>query len=258
MSRDGRNYETFSNSVTRVKIMITYQRQKEILTHLKKCGFSTVKELAAVVFSSESSVRRDLKKLEQRGLIKQTYGGVALWEKDSGVVPFDIRNNIHSIEKENLAKRAAKYIFDGATVILDGSSTVRRILKYVGKDKKITVITNNPEIFREYSSSSFEMYCTGGLFSHRGNVFVGSQAEDFIRSINADLCFFSSQALSDDGIISDSSREETSLRRVMLSRSAKKIFLCDSSKTGLTRTFVLCSSDEVDVVLCEGENKKND
>lgn len=206
-----------------------------------------------MVFSSESSVRRDLKKLEQKGLIKQTYGGVALWEKDTGVVPFDIRNNIHSMEKEKLAKKAAEYIFDGATVILDGSSTVRRILKYVDKNLKITVITNNPEIFREYASSCFEMYCTGGLFSHRGNVFVGSVAEDFIRGINAELCFFSSQALSDDGIISDSSREETALRKVMLSRSAKKIFLCDSSKAGLTRAFVLCSTDEVDVVLCEGK-----
>ena len=120
-------------------------------------------------------------------------------------------------------------------------------------NRRELIIRKEGERKKESISSSFDMYCTGGLFSHRGNVFVGSVAEDFIRGINADLCFLSSQALSDDGIISDSSREETALRKVMLSRSAKKIFLCDSSKAGLTRTFVLCSTDEVDVVLCEGK-----
>jgi len=53
------------------------------------------------------------------------------------------------------------------------------------------------------------------------------------------------------GEISDISEEETSLRKVMLSRSKKKIFLCDSSKLGLQKTFTLCNKDEVDLIICD-------
>ena len=63
--------------------MILYERQNEILKYLKKHRFSTVKELSGVVFSSESSVRRDLKVLENKGYVSQVYGGVVLSEYTS-------------------------------------------------------------------------------------------------------------------------------------------------------------------------------
>ena len=57
--------------------------------------------------------------------------------------------------------------------------------------------------------------------------------------------------MSDDGEISDASEEECSLRKVMMSRAKKKIFLCDASKLGLKRTFTLCNKDDIDVMICD-------
>ena len=48
--------------------MISYERQMEILNYLNKKHFSTVKELAKIIWTSESSVRRDIKELEQKGM----------------------------------------------------------------------------------------------------------------------------------------------------------------------------------------------
>ena len=233
--------------------MVVYERQREILNYLNEKHFSTVKELAKVVWSSESSVRRDVKVLEQKGYVKQIYGGVVLSEYVNSVVPLDLRDSLHSAVKESLSKRAAEYLFDGATVMMDGSSTVRRILKYAGKTHQLKVITNNQLIFNEYNDSSHELYCTGGKFVPNSNVFVGSAAENYIRTVYADILFFSSQAISEDGEISDVSEEETSLRKVMLTRAKKKIFLCDSSKVGLRKSFVLCTKDDVDVILCDAK-----
>ena len=58
--------------------MITYERQIEVLNYLKANNCATFKELAEAVYSSESSVRRDVKSLESQGYVKQTYGGVVL------------------------------------------------------------------------------------------------------------------------------------------------------------------------------------
>ena len=233
--------------------MILYERQNQIMNYLRKNGISNVKELAAITFSSESSVRRDIKTLEKQGYLKQTYGGVVLTSEIRGVVPLTLRDPSNSNTKEELAKRAAEYIYDGATVMMDGSSTVRRILKYVNKDYVLNIITNNCAAFSESALylDKARIFCTGGLYVPSGNIFVGNAAETFIKTTFADILFFSSQAISDEGEISDASEEETSLRRTMLSRAGKKIFLCDSSKLGKKRTFTLCTKDDVDEIICD-------
>ena len=231
--------------------MVIYERQKEILAYLKQKHFATVRELSKLVWSSESSIRRDIKALELKGYVKQIYGGVVLPEYENSVVPVNLRDTSNSAVKEELARRAAEYIFDGATVIMDGSSTVRRISKYIGGFKSLKIITNNQRIFGMCNYPDVRLYCTGGLFQSKSDIFVGSAAEVYVSGINADLVFFSSQAISEEGEISDASEEETSLRRVMLSRAKKKIFLCDSTKIGLKRTFTLCTKDDIDAIICD-------
>ena len=229
--------------------MIIYERQQTILNYLKQNKFSTVKELSKIVWSSESSVRRDIKFLEQKGYITQIYGGVTLAGYTNDVVPIGLRDSSNISIKEELARKASKHIFDGATILMDGSSTVRRIIKYMSHFKNIKIITNNQLLFSECTHPQIKLYCTGGMFDSHSNIFLGSSAENYIRKINADILFFSSQAISNDGEISDVSEEETSLRRKMLARAKKKIFLCDSSKLGSKKTFSLCTKDDVDLII---------
>lgn len=241
--------QTFSQE----KFMSFFERQNKILSFLKQKQFSTVKELSKEIYSSESSVRRDLKILEANGLVKQVYGGVVLPEYAKSVVPIKLRDNYNSTIKEQLAKQASKYFFDGATVIMDGSSTVRRIIKYLNTYRNIKIITNNLHIINECVSPEITIYCTGGRFLSKSNIFVGSTAENFLKTINADLLFFSSQAISNDGEITDISEDETALRQVMLSRAKKKYFLCDSSKIGLKQTFSVCTKDDLDDIICDAK-----
>ena len=231
--------------------MIIYERQQTILNYLKQNKFSTVKELSKIVWSSESSVRRDIKVLEKKGYITQIYGGVTLAGYTNDVVPIGLRDSSNISIKEELAREASKHIFDGATILMDGSSTVRKIIKYMSHFKNIKIITNNQLLFSECTHPQIKLYCTGGMFDSHSNIFLGSSAENYISKINADIFFFSSQAISNDGEISDVSEEETSLRKAMLSRSKKKIFLCDSSKLGLQKTFTLCNKDAVDLIICD-------
>lgn len=231
--------------------MISYIRRQEIMNYLNEKHFATIKELAKVIYTSESSVRRDIKQLEQTGCVCQTYGGVVLSEYANNVIPICIRDSSNSEVKNRLAKKAAEYVSDGDTIFMDGSSTVRRIIKHLNNFENLKIITNNCRIFKENVNEKIKLYCTGGRFVSQSSIFTGAAAENYIRTVNADIFFFSSQAISPDGIISDVSESETSLRKVMLSRAKKKIFLCDSSKIGAVKTFTLCSKDDTDAIICD-------
>lgn len=230
--------------------MTIFERQQEILNFLRQKHFSTIKELSQVVYSSESSVRRDIKTLEQNGYVTQIYGGVVLSDYKNSVVPLSIRDTANSTVKDALAEEASHHITDGATIIIDGSTTARRIIKHINKFRRLKIITNNHQIFNEYEGEH-EIYCTGGRFLKKSNIFVGHLAEEFVKNISADILFFSSQSISEEGEITDISEEETHLRKIMLKRARKKIFICDSSKIGLEKTFRLCSKDDVDVIICD-------
>ncbi len=228
-----------------------YQRQQAILEFLKKNKASTIKELSKVVWTSESSVRRDIKELELKGYVTQVYGGVILSEFANNVIPISLRDASNSTAKDFIAKEAAKHIFNGATIFMDGSSTVKRIMKYINSFKDLKIITNSQLIFSECTNPNIALYSTGGRFDAQSHIFLGSDTEKYIENINADIVFFSCQAISDNGKISDVSEEETSLRRKMLSNAKTKIFLCDSSKIGLKKTFTLCTKDDVDLIISD-------
>lgn len=231
--------------------MIQYERQKKILEVLKEKNTMTVEEIAEKIFFSQSTVRRDIKALEQQGYVHSLYGGVMLSEYRNSVVPVNMRNSSFSSVKENLAKQASEMIFDGAVVIMDSSSTVRRICKYIKPNVRVKIVTNNLSIFDEPHGDNVKLYCTGGFYNALNRNFIGSGAEKYIKDINADIVFFSSQGLSEDGDITDVSEEETYLRAVMLEHATQKVFLCDSSKFGEKKTFRLCTKNDVDKIICD-------
>lgn len=221
------------------------ERQKQILSFLNQMHFASVADIAEVIFTSEATARRDLQKLAEKGFVKLVYGGAVISEFYKEPVPVYLRDRKNSAEKEIIAKKAAELITDNSTVIFDSSSTVRRICRHITNRKGLTVITNNLRVCEELKNTDVKVYCTGGSLIPKRECFAGHFAEEFIKKINADMLFFSSQGLSESGDITDSSQEEISLRKVMFRSAKEKYFLCDSSKIGSDYPFVLCNISEV-------------
>lgn len=226
------------------------ERQQEILARLESRGAMSIHELAAALFVSEASIRRDVALLERDGALRRVHGGV-LPAGGESVVPLRVRDGEHSAQKERIASRAAEMVPDGATILLDASSTVRRMLKYLARKRGLTIITNNDRVFDELGASDAAVYCTGGRFNRENHAFVGPAAEAFVRGISADMLFFSSQGVSLEGEISDHSEAETALRRCMLDCAEKRVFLMDASKLGVKCTFRLCGRERVSDFLCD-------
>lgn len=229
--------------------MIQYERQQQLLNYLKENKSATVRRLAEILYISEASVRRDIAALEEQGLVRRKYGGVILAEYEHSVIPLALRDSANAAPKEQIAKKAATLVEDGMTVMLDASSTARRIVPYLQNKKNLRIITNNARLF-DGRSIAATLHCTGGRYDGENGAFVGAGAEEFVRSVRADILFFSSQGIDEAGVISDASEEETALRRAMLSAANKKYFLCDGSKLGQMRTFILCTKEDVDGIIC--------
>ena len=238
--------------------MLKNERKREIVNLLKsKDGFITVKDLCNLLYASESSIRRDLSDMENKGIIKRTYGGAELVTNFSNVVSFNKRAHHNIDAKKIIAKKAAALIKDGNVIFLDQSSTALYLATEIMDKSSLTVVTNNIVILNLLSNSSIKTVSSGGYLSPENrSCLIGTDAQYIFENTYADLAFFSTKSLSDDGIISDCTREEVAVRNAMLKNSAKKVFLCDTDKFGTRSAYKQCTLEDVDILISENEKAK--
>ena len=234
--------------------MYKCEREDEILSLLNEVGYATVEYLAKKMNISASSIRRDLTNLEERGLVKRSYGGVKIAGTGGKRIPFDLRSHENSAQKKQIARAALALISEGDTVFLDGSSSACFVADLLPSLGGITVITNGLDALGRLSEYDVKVYSTGGMSSPENRkVLVGGYTQDFLRRMRGDVAVISAQAISADGNIYDCYAEEVAIRDLMLANARKKVLLCDSSKLGKTSTFYQGNVRDFDFVVSDAD-----
>ena len=228
--------------------MALNERQKQILMITQKKQRATVAELAKALYVSEMTVRRDLAKMEHDGYLKRFHGG-AITNSDFMFYPIEARMHINEKEKQDLAKRAIRYVQNGQTIFLPGSSTCAFLIPYLKSFEDLRVVTNSVQFMIALSEMRIPCILTGGEYYERNKVLFGRSAEYFLRSINTDISFLACDGISDDGMVSVEDENSAEIVRIGFQNSTRRIILSDHSKLGCKYTYNICHVDEADDII---------
>ncbi len=228
-----------------------------ILQKLQETGFIGVNDLAKMFYTSPSSIRRDLARLENKKLITRTYGGAMPSGNTNALTPFDSRKTMNAEQKRKAAQNASFLLHDSMTVMLDGSSTAMQMLKFIKNHKNIKVLTSNVSTFIDGIAMGLDISLLGGTPSADVATLAGDIAEESVRKFFPDILFFSSKCINHNGDISDPIERESSLRKVMLEHAKIRVFLYDSGKLGTTSFYRLCNVRDIDYSFCEDTAQNN-
>ncbi len=231
--------------------MLYVERHEQIIEILKQRTSASVHYLAEQLHISEPTIRRDLNTLAAENKIKRTFGGAVINNDANAEVPLVLREMENKHFKELIALKACEYIKDDYVIFLDASSTVSAIIKYLPQYKNLTIITNSPKNSLKLAELKIKSFSTGGALLENSVAYVGNAAQDFIKKFNADLFLFSCRGISENGMLSDSSIEETDIRKIMMKHSKKNIFLCSSDKVGKQYMYNLCDYKDIDEMICD-------
>ena len=232
--------------------MMLSDRHVRILEELRKNPDISVRELSGLLFVSEPTVRRDFTELQRRGLITKRYGGAVLNEGAADrEIPFILREREKSSVKSLIGHKAAGLVQDGMVVMLDGSTSAYHLVEYLARKKDLIVITSGAKTAVALAEANVRVFSTGGQMLVHSFSYVGRQAEDFVRSVNADILFFSCHGVSLDGKMTDPAVEEANLRQVMFGSCREKYLLCDSSKFGKTFLYNMGTVRELNGIISE-------
>jgi DeoR family transcriptional regulator of aga operon len=234
------------------------RRSEQIIKFLLKAGTATIEELLAVAGSSAPSIRRDLARLENRGLIRRTHGGAALVEPllyepfryDSS---FLAREQRFAARKRHIGLAAAELVQAGETVGLTAGTTTTHIGRSLRHRDKIQVITNAINIGMELCNQpGIRTYLTGGVVPWAWSFsLTGNAALTFLDDVYMDKVFLSVTGLDGERGATTLETDEALVYRKMLKQSKQVIVAADSSKLGKVSPAFICPASEIHILITD-------
>lgn len=232
------------------------QRQEYILQQVDRYGSVKVHDLSEQLECSQVTIRNDIQALEDKGLVKRTHGGaVKVREKESLSVSIEAGNIYKNSEsKKRIAIKAAEYIDDGDTIILDDSSVnyylALELLKY--SEKHLVVITNSIVVAAVLSDSpDINVFMTGGQIAGKMPATMGDIAVEVIRRFHANKAFISAHGINFDAGVTSIGSPQMQVKKAILEVSDEINLLVDSSKFGGGYIMVVCPLEKITRIITD-------
>lgn len=233
-------------------------RSERIVKFLLGVGNATIEEILAVAGSSAPSIRRDLVRLENRGLIRRTHGGATLVEPllyepfryDSSFLAREQRN---AGEKRRIGLAAAELVHAKETVGLTAGTTTTHIGRSLRHREDIKVITNAINIGMELCNQpGIRTSLTGGVIPWAWSFsLTGHAALAFLDDVYMDKVFLSVTGLDAERGATSLEIEEALVYRKMLKQSKQVIAVADSTKLGRVGPAFICPSSDIHTLITD-------
>ncbi|MET7456107.1 DeoR/GlpR family DNA-binding transcription regulator [Streptomyces sp. NPDC005574] len=229
--------------------MLAERRHQLILRALRSGGPAAVTDLSEQLGVSPATIRRDLLKLEEDGLLTRVHGGAVA---DEGDQPFAEVAEVRVGEKDAIAAHAARMVADGDSVLLDIGTTAYRLARQL-HGRRLTVITSNLVVYEELADDEgIELVLLGGVVRRDYRSLVGFLTEDNLRQLHADWLFLGTSGVRPGGQVMDTTVVEVPVKRAMIKSSEKVVLLADSAKFPGTGMAKVCGPEDLDVVVTNG------
>lgn len=233
-------------------------RSEKIVKLLLRTGSATIEEILAEAGSSAPSIRRDLAKLENRGLIRRTHGGAELVEPllyepfryDSS---FLAREQRKANEKRRIGLAASEMIQAGETIGLTAGTTTTHIGRSLRHRENIRVVTNALNIGMELCNlPGIRTLLTGGVIPWAWSFsLTGNAALSFLDDVYLDKVFLSVTGISAENGATSLELEEALVYRKMLKQARQSIVVADSSKLGKVSPAFICPATELHTLITD-------
>ena len=233
--------------------MYDLERQNKILEILSDKKTISVNKLAQMLFASGATIRRDLSKMEQKGLVVRTFGAVTLNQNPSNKeTSFELREKTNIVEKRALCQKAVNFIKDNTSIFFDSSTTVLHIVPYLNNFSNLTIITNGLFIANEIiNNTKHRVIICGGEIQANTNSILGPMAYDTLNNFHVDLAIVSTAGLViDDNVgFTETTIDSSKIKNIMAKNSDKVICLVDLTKVHKQSLYKSISLNDVDMII---------
>jgi DeoR family transcriptional regulator of aga operon len=234
------------------------KRHQLILEKLNHEHHIEVSELCEELKVSAVTIRKDLKLLEDKGLLFRTHGGATLENPYINDRPVNEKEKISVSEKSDIAKTAAGLIKDNDSIMIASGTTVQQLAKSITNKGSLNVITSSLNVSLELlNHQNIEVIQLGGNLRHSSSSVTGHYAQHILEHISCNLLFLGVDGIDIEYGCTTTSLEEALLNQKMMEASQRTIILADSSKFGKKSFGRICGLEQVDQIITDSAISPN-
>lgn len=230
-------------------------RCRKILNILDNYDSCTINDLARLLSVSHMSIRRDLKQLQERGLVHLSYGGMVKKRFLDQSLGYDIKETRSSESKKIIGQRACDLLQPDMVVFMDGGTTVREMIPYI--QQPITVITLDLSIAMALNSKpEVKLILCPGEVIPRSRACYNSETIRYLSERITDIAFIGADGYSSEFGALTTSQIKADCKWMAIRRSIQPVLLVDESKLNILCRYKIADMSTFHQVITDGEQSE--
>lgn len=230
------------------------ERIEIIIKEVQEKGQVRVAELSELLKCSEVTIRNDIRKLDEQGIIKKTHGGAE--KKSQGLqvqfVPGEYYLNAEY--KKRIAKCAYEYIQNQDSIMIDDSTTCCYLAQCIKehKEKSLSVVTNSLYVAAELSSEKHvNLYMLGGKICSNPASAMGNITAEGVSQYHVNKLFTGINGIDFHVGMTSEDSTHAEVKHAMISRADETYVLADHTKFGRGGLFTVCTMDSIKRIITD-------
>ena len=206
-------------------------RQAELLHEVQRLGSASVEALSLRFGVTLQTVRRDVKRLTEAGLLARFHGGARVPRSTTENIAYRQRQQMNQLAKGAIARAVAAAVPAGCSLMLNIGTTTESVAQALLGHKGLRVITNNLNVATILShNADCEVIVACGVVRARDRGIVGEATVDFMRQFRVDIGIIGISGIEADGSLRDFDFREVKVTQAILGQSREVWLAADHAK----------------------------
>lgn len=241
--------------------MYIEERHQAILDWLSEKGSISNTDIQENFGVSYDSAKRDLRILEEKGLLKRTHGGALPLRQIATSRPAKMTIKDMNSVRENyleIAKKAVSMIRNNDVIYIPSATVGFFMVQNLPDNLKIRVVTNSIVIAEELrKKDNISVIMLGGEMDDRGNCY-DTIAVETIKRLRFDKCFITSACISTSFGLSIQKTQAISFWNALIDSSKLTVGLYPKEKIGFDSIVSICPVNRLDTLITDWDASEED
>jgi len=229
-------------------------RQLELIEEVRRLQTVSVEALAERFGVTLQTVRRDIRQLNDAGLLTRFHGGVRMPGSTTENIEYRKRQQLNAQAKQRIAQEVAARVPHGSSLLINIGTTTEAIARALLRHKGLRVITNNLNVAAILSDNAdCEVIVAGGAVRAMDRGIIGEMTVDFIGQFRVDIGLIGISGIEADGSLRDFDYREVKVARAILEHSREVWVAADHSKFNRPAMVEMARLAQIEMLFTDGQ-----
>lgn len=232
--------------------MNNIERKQEIVRRVQEHGSVQIAELADEFGVSTMTIRRDLSKLADEGIVRPEYGGAS--RREDYLFEYSIQQKLkeNAEEKSRIAEACLSFIHEGDSIFIDAGTTTAAIAERLPQDMELLVMTNSLLVANCLSSESkAKVIMCPGEYRAKSMAYLGSLTIDFVANFKVQTLFLGTESIVPSSGLAVPDISDGMTKKALVRQAKNVVCAADSGKFHQPFLYQFCKMDDIDTIVTD-------